>query len=63
MKTLEMQKNYNDWKEKVRRQKDVRQILSIWDRFVSENGGRENLHANILWKWHNYLRESFIKSL
>ena len=36
-------------------------VLSLWRQFVEENGGKDNLHANIIWKWSDYLRERLLQ--
>lgn len=32
----------------------VEMNMKIWNQFCIENGGRDNLNANILWKWPEY---------
>jgi len=33
----------------------VKKVMAIWNQFCIENGGRDELNANILWKWPEYL--------
>ena len=52
-----------DAKLKLREEKDmktkdtVKKVMAIWRQFLTDNGGRENLNANILWRWPRYLKK------
>ena len=44
--------------EKDMKTKDtVKKVMAIWRQFLTDNGGRENLNANILWRWPRYLKK------
>lgn len=40
----------------------VKKVMAIWDQFCIENGGRDKLTANILWKWTEYLTKEIYET-
>ena len=40
----------------MKQQMTVKKVLELWREFLDEHGGRENLHANVIWLWPNYIR-------